>query len=62
MGVFGNGAYGVSDKIIFSYPCVCENGNWQIKQDFSLSDLDKDMIAASEEELLNEKNEAFKNA
>ncbi|ETO27020.1 malate dehydrogenase, cytosolic [Reticulomyxa filosa] len=30
MGVFTDGSYGITDELIFSFPCVCKNGDYHI--------------------------------
>ena len=55
MGVFSDGSYGVAKDIIYSFPCTCSNGSWDIIQDLSLNDFSKEKMKDSERELLEEK-------
>jgi len=41
MAVFGNGEYGVPEYICFSLPCVCANGEWEIRAGLPLDDFSK---------------------
>ncbi|MAZ24617.1 MAG: malate dehydrogenase [Porticoccaceae bacterium] len=55
MGVFSDGSYGVAKDIIYSFPCTCSNGSWDIIQDLTLNDFSKEKMKDSERELLEEK-------
>jgi malate/lactate dehydrogenase len=32
MGVYSDGSYGIEKGLIYSFPCVCKDGDWQIVQ------------------------------
>lgn len=55
MAVMSDGSYGVPKGLIFSFPCVCKNGQYEIVQNLPLSDFSKAKIAETTEELLSEK-------
>ena len=55
MGVLSDGSYGVAKDIIYSFPCRCSNGRWDIIQDLALNDFSKEKMKDSERELLEEK-------
>ena len=55
MGVLSDGSYGVAKDIIYSFPCTCSNGSWDIIQDLALNDFSKEKMKDSERELLEEK-------
>ena len=56
VGVHSDGSYGIEKGLIFSYP-VCSNGsNFEIVQNVPLSDFSKTKIAATENELKEEKS------
>jgi malate dehydrogenase len=55
MGIPSTGAYGSADGVIFSYPVTVKNGVFSIVEGLQLSDYDKQMIAATGQELLEER-------
>jgi len=59
MAILSNGSYGISEGIIFSYPVVCQSGNFSIIQDIDLDNFSLNSIRHSEKELLEER-EAIK--
>lgn len=60
MGVPSDGSYGIPEDVIFGFPVVCENGDYQIVQGLDLSDeFSQQRIALTLNELL-EEQEAVK--
>ena len=59
MAIPSDGSYVISEGIIFSYPIVCQNGDFSIIQDLDLDNFSLDSIRHSEKELLEER-EAIK--
>ncbi|KAL7713752.1 malate dehydrogenase [Entamoeba marina] len=61
MGVYSEGQYGIAKGIFFSMPVVCYDGDYHVVENLTLDENIKEMIANSEEELLEEKKleEAF---
>jgi malate dehydrogenase len=55
MGIPSTGAYGSADGVVFSYPVTVKNGVYTIVEGLQLSDFDKQMIAATGQELLEER-------
>lgn len=55
MAVPADGSYGIEPGIIFSYPCVCKNGDYEIVQGLEISDFDRGKMAISEQELREER-------
>ncbi len=55
MAVPSDGSYGVEPGIIYSYPCICKDGDYQIVQDLAISDFDRSKMAATEKELREER-------
>jgi malate dehydrogenase len=55
MGIPSTGAYGSAEGVIFSYPVTVKNGVYSIVEGLQLSDYDKQMIAATGQELLEER-------
>jgi malate dehydrogenase len=60
MGVCSDGnSYGIPDDMIFSFPCVCKNGQWTIVDGLSWDAYSKEKVAATTKELLEEKAAAL---
>ncbi|KAJ9521668.1 hypothetical protein QJQ45_015272 [Haematococcus lacustris] len=55
MGVVSDGSYGVAPGLVFSYPVKCSGGKWSIVQGLKLDPASKALLAATEAELLEEK-------
>ncbi|MBI2382366.1 MAG: malate dehydrogenase [Gammaproteobacteria bacterium] len=56
MGVYSDGSYGVEKGLIYSFPCVCKNGDWQIVQGLSLNEFSKARMKTTETELCEERD------
>lgn len=56
MAVPSTGAYGSPAGVIFSYPVTVKNGRYEIVEGLSLSEFDRQMIAATSQELLEERS------
>ncbi len=59
MAIPSDGSYGISEDLIYSFPVICENGDYQIKQGLDISDFSQERIKISEQELIEER-EAIK--
>lgn len=55
MAVPSDGSYGISEGIIYSYPCTCKNGIYSIVQDLPISDFSREKMKATELELREER-------
>lgn len=55
MAVPSDGSYGIAEGVIYSYPCVCKGGNYEIVQGLPLDDFSKEKMAATEKELREER-------
>jgi malate dehydrogenase len=55
MGVYSDGSYGIAEGLIYSFPCTCTNGDWQIVQGLEINDFSRKRMSATEQELLEEK-------
>ena len=56
MGVYSAGnSYGIDEDIIFSFPIVCENGEWKEVSGLEVSDFSRTRLTATQNELLEEK-------
>lgn len=57
MGVYSNGEYGIAEGLIYSFPVTCANGDWTIVDGVDVSsDFSKDKMAATEQELSEERD------
>ncbi len=56
MGVVSDGAYGIAPGLIYSFPCRCENGNWEIVQDLAISDFSREKMDSTAQELAEERD------
>ena len=56
MGVISDGSYGIQEGLIYSFPCVCKDGNWEIVQGVELNDFSVEKMKATEQELAEERD------
>lgn len=56
MGVYSDGSYGIQEGLIYSYPCVCKDGDWEIVQGLSLNEFSEEKMKATEQELAEERD------
>jgi malate dehydrogenase len=56
MGVFSDGSYGVTEGLIYSFPCVCKEGDWSIVQGLEISEFSQGKMKATETELTEERD------
>ena len=56
MGVYSDGSYGIEKGLIYSFPCVCKNGDWEIVQGVSVNDFSRGKMQATEKELQEERD------
>ncbi len=55
MSVPADGSYGIESGIIYSYPCVCENGDYRIVQGLEIDEFSRERMDATQAELLEER-------
>ncbi len=55
MSVPATGAYGIEPGIIYSYPCVCKDGDYTIVEGLPVDDFSRERMDASEAELREER-------
>ena len=48
MGVYSDGSYGIAEGLIYSFPCVCKDGDWDIVQGLELTDFSRGNMQATE--------------
>ncbi|WP_370202989.1 malate dehydrogenase [Alloalcanivorax venustensis] len=56
MGIYSDGSYGIQEGLIYSYPCVCKNGDWEIVQGLEVNDFSRERMTATETELAEERD------
>ena len=56
MGVISDGSYGIEPGIIYSFPCRCAGGDWEIVQDLELSEFSREKMDATAQELTEERD------
>jgi malate dehydrogenase len=55
MGVASDGSYGIAPGVVYSYPCTCRDGRWEIVQGLAIDDFSRQRMAATEQELREER-------
>ena len=55
MGVCSDGSYGIAEGLIFSYPVMCEGGDWRIVPGLDIDAFSRGKLDATEAELLEER-------
>ncbi len=55
MGIPSDGSYGIAPGVIYSYPCVCKNGQYEIVQGLAINDFSRERMSATEKELREER-------
>ncbi len=56
MGIHSDGSYGVEKGLIYSFPVVCEGGNYEIVQGLEVSEVSQSLMDKSEAELKEERD------
>jgi malate dehydrogenase len=56
MAVVSDGSYGIAADIIYSFPVVCRNGEWEIVQGLNIDEFSRERMRQTEQELLQEKD------
>jgi len=59
MGVVSDGSYGVPEGLVYSFPVTCAHGRYSIVKGLPLSEFSKKQMKVTENELEDEKKEAF---
>ena len=54
MAVCSDGSYGITEGLIYSFPCTCEGGDWTIVPGLSINEFSQTKMTATERELLEE--------
>ncbi|MEM1404701.1 MAG: malate dehydrogenase [Pseudomonadota bacterium] len=56
MGIQSDGSYGIAEGLIYSFPCRCSNGDWEIVQGLEINDFSRERMQATEQELTEERD------
>lgn len=56
MAVYSDGAYGVQEGLIYSFPCTCQGGDWKIIQGLDINEFSRARMQATEQELAEERD------
>eukprot|EP01100_Stratorugosa_tubuloviscum_P010733 TRINITY_DN463_c0_g3_i1.p1 TRINITY_DN463_c0_g3~~TRINITY_DN463_c0_g3_i1.p1 ORF type:complete len:335 (-),score=201.89 TRINITY_DN463_c0_g3_i1:83-1087(-) len=60
MAVFTDGQnYSIPQGLIYSFPVICSNGNWQIVKDLQIDDFSRNLMDLTTKELTEEKNQVL---
>jgi malate dehydrogenase len=55
MGVPADGSYGIAEGVIYSYPVVCKDGDYEIVQGLEINDFSRKRMDATDQELREER-------
>ena len=55
MGVPSDGSYGIKPGVVYGYPCICKNGQYEIVQGLSVDEFSRSRMDATEKELREER-------
>ena len=56
MGVYSDGSYGITAGLIYSFPCICKDGDWQIVQGLEINEFSRAKMTATQTELVEERD------
>ena len=56
MGIYSDGSYGITEGLIYSFPCRCNSGEWEIVQGLDVNDFSQARMKATEAELTGERD------
>lgn len=56
MGIYSDGSYGIEQGLIYSYPCVCKDGQFEIVQGLEINEFGRKRMVLTEQELIEERN------
>jgi malate dehydrogenase len=55
MAVPSDGSYGIAPGVVYSYPCTCKGGRWEIVQGLAIDDFSRQKMDATDRELREER-------
>ena len=56
MSVPSDGSYGIAPGVIYSYPVICEGGDYRVVQGYDVSDFSRGKMDATHDELVSERD------
>ncbi|MEH6626797.1 MAG: malate dehydrogenase [Motiliproteus sp.] len=56
MGIPSDGSYGIAEGLIYSFPCTCKDGKYEIVQGLEISEFSREKMTATEQELSEERD------
>ena len=56
MGVYSDGSYGITEGLIYSFPCRCADGDWSIVQGVEVGQFSQTRMEATQQELTEERD------
>jgi malate dehydrogenase len=56
MGVYSDGSYGITEGLIYSFPCRCKDGDWEIVQGVEVGEFSRAKMDATAQELTEERD------
>jgi malate dehydrogenase len=59
MAVYSNGYYDQPTDVMYSFPCICRNGNWEVVQGLKLSEETISKLKVTADELIEERSLAL---
>lgn len=60
MAVPSDGSYGIPEGLVYSYPCVCKDGDWAIVQGLEINAFSRSRMDATAKELAEEREAVLK--
>ncbi|OUU38905.1 MAG: malate dehydrogenase [Cellvibrionales bacterium TMED49] len=56
MGVVSDGSYGIEHGLVYSFPCTCADGDWNIVKNLKINALSRQKMTATQLELIEERD------
>lgn len=56
MGIYADGSYGVEQGLIYSFPCTCKDGKYEIVQGLEINEFSRERMKITEQELIEERD------
>ena len=56
MGIPSDGSYDIAEGLIYSFPCTCKDGQYEIVQGLEISEFSREKMSATEQELSEERD------
>ncbi|HCO42682.1 MAG TPA: malate dehydrogenase, partial [Gammaproteobacteria bacterium] len=56
MGIPSDGSYGIPEGVVYSYPVICKNGQYEIVQGLEINGFSRERMDATYQELKEERD------